>query len=108
MFGKNLIVKRIKSRYPLMIPNYQFAAYRMVAVAGLEPVLQTFSKSSKKRSLVIPAVVILVRICVTGTSLGLVFRTIGLFIPDFVIMMWSPFVLWTVKPSSSKTFIRVA
>ena len=46
-----------------------------------------FSKSSKKRSLVMSAVVIFVRMWVTGTSLGLVFITRGLFIPSFVITM---------------------
>lgn len=47
----------------------------------------TFSKSSKNLSRDMPAVVIFVRICVTGTSLGLVFITKGLFIPAFVIMI---------------------
>lgn len=45
------------------------------------------SRSSKNRSRVIPAVVILVLMWVTGTSRGLLFMTRGLLAPGFVMIM---------------------
>jgi hypothetical protein len=67
----------------------------------------TFSNNWKYRSRLIPAVVILVRMCVTGTLWGLVLITTGRGVPGLVMTMWSPLWRLMVNPSNSKTRISV-